>query len=212
MATMHEQICEILGLHPRDWPPDYYSLLGLKRGESDLQLIEQRVHERMRQVRPYQLSYPDQVTDVLNRLAQAYGCLTDQAARQAYDQYLRAPRHSEPDLAQTSPENGLTDPDDPLAWLFGPWDRLAGAESAKAASGHRPHFQDWRVSPPPPRQSDQSQATDAREGERSIPSAPLPPSESGFPRLSFFWKHSELVLVILSLVALIVAVWRQLGP
>ena len=32
---MHEQICQVLGLDARCWPPDHYTLLGLKRGESE---------------------------------------------------------------------------------------------------------------------------------------------------------------------------------
>src|SRR5947208_11988874 len=96
---MHEQICQILGVSAEAWPPDHYALLGLKRGERDRQLIEQRVHQRMQQLRSYQLSYPDQATEAMNRLAQAYGCLTDPAARRAYDELLLTPVRSEKDLA-----------------------------------------------------------------------------------------------------------------
>ena len=116
---MHEQICEILGLAPTAWPPDHYALLGLKRRERDVQLIEQRVHDRMRQVRPYQLSYPEQVTEVMNRLAQAFACLTDPTARQAYDESLQAP-HSQANFASRT-ENGSIDPEDPglAVWSLG---------------------------------------------------------------------------------------------
>jgi len=151
------------------------------------------------------------VTEALNRLARAYSCLTDPAARQAYDQSLRAPAYSEPGLAQATPENGL-DQNDPLAWLFGPWNRMAGPESATAASGRQPHFQDWRVSKPPPRQRKRSPVIDAREEEPAIPSAPSPPTESGLTSSSWLWKHSGVFLVVLSLLALMAAVWRQLHP
>src|SRR5260370_859772 len=86
---IQEQICQILGLAAEDWPPDHYTLLGLKRGESDTQVIEERVHERMQRVRPLQLTYPDQVTEAMNRLAQAFSCLTDSGARKVYDESLR---------------------------------------------------------------------------------------------------------------------------
>ncbi|HKI35254.1 MAG TPA: hypothetical protein VKA46_25580 [Gemmataceae bacterium] len=81
----HELICTWLGLPPGDWPPDHYRLLGLEPGESDCARIEQRVHQRLEAVRRYQLLHPELVTEAMNRLAQAYVCLTDPDARRAYD-------------------------------------------------------------------------------------------------------------------------------
>ena len=81
----HELICTWLGLPPGDWPPDHYRLLDLEPGESDCARIEQRVHDRLEAVRRYQLLHPDLVTEAMNRLAQAYVCLTDPEARRAYD-------------------------------------------------------------------------------------------------------------------------------
>ena len=208
---MHEQICEILGLSPKTWPPNHYALLGLKRGESDGQLIETRVHDRMRQVRPYQLSYPEQVTEVMNRLAQAFACLTDPTARQAYDESLQAPP-SEPGFA-SRPENGSIDPEDPLAWLFGPWERLVDPESSAVSSASRPHFRDWAASAPPPRQKKHAQASEAKgiSGSISAAAAPSTVSEAGITRSSFFLKYSGVLLTILSILALLAAAWRQLG-
>jgi hypothetical protein len=208
---MHEQICEILGLSPKTWPPNHYALLGLKRGESDGQLIETRVHDRMRQVRPYQLSYPEQVTEVMNRLAQAFACLTDPTARQAYDESLQAP-HSEPGFASRT-ENGSIDPEDPLAWLFGPWERLVDPESPAVSSASRPHFRDWAASAPPPRQKKRAQASEANETSASVSGAAAPSigSEAGITRSSFFLKYSGLLLTILSILALLAAAWRQWG-
>ena len=77
----HELICTWLGLPPGDWPPDHYRLLGLEPGESDSPRIEQRVHDRLEAVRRYQVKHPDLVTEAMNRLAQAYVCLTDPDAR-----------------------------------------------------------------------------------------------------------------------------------
>jgi hypothetical protein len=209
---MHEQICQILGLSAEAWPPDHYTLLGLKRGESDRQLIEQRVHERMRQLRTYQLSYPDQATEAMNRLAQAYGCLTDPPARQAYDKSLLAPGRSEKNLPPLV-ENGSIDPTDPLAWLFGPWDRMPSPGSAAAPSGSRPHFRDWAASAPPPQRRQSPTFEANRQGPAVLP-AHLPPeeSDSGTSRAPFFWKHSGKLLVILSLVAFLAAAWRTFGP
>jgi hypothetical protein len=83
-----EVIFTWLGLPPVGWPPDHYQLLGLNQGESDVQRIEQEVHQRMERVRRYQLSHPEQATEVMNRLAQALVCLTDPKGKKAYDAFL----------------------------------------------------------------------------------------------------------------------------
>jgi hypothetical protein len=93
----HEFICSCLQLSPADWPPDHYTLLGLECGESDRQRIERHAEERMEKLRRYQLRHPDQVTDAMNRLAQALVCLTDPAMKQAYDAQLLT-RDSTPPL------------------------------------------------------------------------------------------------------------------
>jgi hypothetical protein len=78
-------ICSWLGLAPGEWPPDHYRLLGLKPGESDVQLIEQHVHQRLDALRGYQVRHPEHATEALNRLAQAFVCLTEPAAKERYD-------------------------------------------------------------------------------------------------------------------------------
>src|SRR5204863_6022003 len=80
-----ELICSALGVRPDQWPPDLYALLGLPPGEVDLAAVEGRVLDRMERLRRYQLAHPDAVTDAMNRLAQALVCLTDPAAKAAYD-------------------------------------------------------------------------------------------------------------------------------
>src|SRR4051812_16656880 len=84
-----EMIGGWLGL-PADaaWPPDHYTLLGLPRGEADTARIEQRVQERLARVRSYQLVSPTAATEAMNLLAQAFCCLTDARAKQAYDAQL----------------------------------------------------------------------------------------------------------------------------
>jgi hypothetical protein len=135
----HERIASWLGLPPGPWPPDHYTLLGLTPGESDVQRIEQQVHERLARVRQQQLANPEQATDAMNRIAQAFVCLTDAKAKQAYDAQLLGrlpplealpapeveaplvPVKEEPPLALAVEESA-----DPLAWLFGPWNGMAG--------------------------------------------------------------------------------------
>ena len=127
----HEMICTWLGLPPDAWPPDHYRLLGLDLGESDVALIEQRVHQKLASVRPYQMMHPDQATEVMNRLAEAFVCLTEPATKTAYDRSLLGTRRVVPPplpLPPVLPAGGsaVTPPAlavprrDPLVWLYTP--------------------------------------------------------------------------------------------
>ena len=129
-----------LGLPPEPWPPDHYTLLGLARGETDVGLIENQVHERLLRLRPYQLNHPEEVTEAMNRLARAFSCLTDPLAKKAYDEGLFAPNST-----VESTDSYV----DPLAWLFGPWSELATPRPAVRAGNQK--LADWREAPPPPR-------------------------------------------------------------
>jgi hypothetical protein len=81
----HDLICAWLGLSEAVWPPTHYQLLDLNAGESDVELIEQRVQQRLDALRCYQCTHPEQATEAMNRLAQAMLCLTDPEAKRAYD-------------------------------------------------------------------------------------------------------------------------------
>ena len=81
----HQIICAWLGTPADRWPPDHYALLGLDPGETRVELIEQHVHERLAKVRCYQISHPEMATEAMNRLAQAFMCLTDPEAKKTYD-------------------------------------------------------------------------------------------------------------------------------
>jgi hypothetical protein len=116
----HELICSWLGLSPEEgWPPDHYRLLGLEPGEDCTDRIEQRVHECLDTVRRYQMTYPEQATEAMNRLAQAFVCLTEPAAKQVYDASVLGKAACtatvEPEALRDSPG-----PDDPLSWLYNP--------------------------------------------------------------------------------------------
>src|SRR4051812_6730532 len=84
----HELICTWLGLPAGVWPPDHYCLLGLTPGEDDVALIEQRVQQCLAAVRGYQMMHPEQATEAMNRLAQAFVCLTEAEAKRQYDANL----------------------------------------------------------------------------------------------------------------------------
>ncbi len=84
-------LCTCLGLPDQTWPPDHYALLGLAAGEEDLARIEQQVQDRMAKLRCYQLSHPEEATEGMNRLAQAFICLTENQLKRVYDQTMTVP-------------------------------------------------------------------------------------------------------------------------
>ncbi len=78
-----EILCTWLGLPKTAWPPDPWTLLGLARGEHDLAAIEERVQDRMTKLRYYQLSHPDEATEGMNRLAEAFVTLAEACSKNA---------------------------------------------------------------------------------------------------------------------------------
>lgn len=72
-----EMLCTWLDLPKAVWPPDAWALLGLPQGDHDLPTLEKRVQDRMAKLRCYQLSYPEEATEGMNRLAEAFVRLTD---------------------------------------------------------------------------------------------------------------------------------------
>jgi hypothetical protein len=114
----HACICDWLGLPDEVWPPDHYRLLGLPPGEGDAARIEQQVHDRLEVVRRYQLLHPEHVTEAMNRLAQAFVCLTDPVAKQAYDAKLFHNSGEQPLVEEAIAETPSADSPDPLAWLY----------------------------------------------------------------------------------------------
>src|SRR5216684_6235565 len=151
----HDLIGSWLQIPSGGWPPDHYTLLGLKRGEGDALRIEQQVFERMEVVRRYQLTHPEPATEAMNRLAQALICLSDPVAKKAYDAQLAGPvpkQASEPGVAPVPPPPtpvSIAEATDPLAWLFGPWN-AANREFPQPAEPPRT-LVDWQMEPPPRR-------------------------------------------------------------
>jgi hypothetical protein len=76
-----EILCTWLGLSKAAWPPDPWTLLALAPGEHDLPTIEQRVQDRIAKLRHYQLSYPEEATEGMNRLAEAFVTLAEACAK-----------------------------------------------------------------------------------------------------------------------------------
>src|SRR5260370_11239662 len=76
-----EMLCTWLSVPKTAWPPDPWTLLGLTRGEHDLGAIEERVQDRMTKLRHYQLSYPEEATEGMNRLAEAFVTLAEACSK-----------------------------------------------------------------------------------------------------------------------------------
>jgi hypothetical protein len=164
----HELICCWLGIPADAWPPDHYRLLGLEPGEGDMGLIEQRVHQRLDAVRRYQMMHPEQATEAMNRLAQAFVCLTDPGAKRAYDLALLGPRAR---VAPPPPPPPLpVEPRDPLVWLYTPG--MTGPRSPVPPPPVRlPPTVRVEDAPPPPAPPPVSEAPPAP------PEPPAPPPE-----------------------------------
>ena len=106
----HELICTWLGLPADEWPPNHYRLLGLAVGESDTHLIEQCVHQRLDAIRRYQMMHPEQATEAMNRLAQAFVCLTEPSAKRLYDTTVLGLSVPEPEPAPEPAVEAVPEP------------------------------------------------------------------------------------------------------
>jgi hypothetical protein len=118
-AMNHELICTWLGLPAEEWPPNHYRLLGLEAGESDTHLIEQRVHQRLDAIRRYQMMHPEAATEAMNRLAQAFVCLTEPTAKRIYDTTVLGLTISQPEPAPEPAVEAVGEPAAPagLNWV-----------------------------------------------------------------------------------------------
>jgi hypothetical protein len=162
-----ELIQSWLELPPGSWPPDHYTLLGLKPGENEPAHVEQQVHERMQRLRTYQLTHPELATEAMNRLAQALVCLTDPEAKKAYDQERQSKQFAGRSAAQTAIAGTGREPaapPAPAAPMGGSAGFPNGASESTAPFALDLKFFDWQTMPPPPRQP-------AEE--------PLPPLDAG---------------------------------
>ena len=75
-----------LGIPPAEQPPTYYRLLGIRREETDAEVIANAADRMMRQLRKYQSGPQATLSQkLLNEVAQAKYCLSDPEKRAAYE-------------------------------------------------------------------------------------------------------------------------------
>jgi hypothetical protein len=180
-----EQICSWLGLPPGEWPPNHYRLLGLEPGESDAGLIEQRVHQRLDAVRRYQMMHPEQATEAMNRLAQAFVCLTEPAAKRRYDVEvlgLAPPAPTAAAVAVAEPPAAASNP--PGGWAAGYSETVTDERPVQACPPTPYPFSDTKVivaatddtvlPPPPVRRAPQTNV-ELPVPELAVPDPAAPP-------------------------------------
>jgi hypothetical protein len=90
MADRFDPYYTWLGIPPEEQPPDHYRLLGVRRFESNDDVIANAADQRMAYVRTFQSGKRSKESQaLLNEIAAARGVLLDQERRPAYDQELR---------------------------------------------------------------------------------------------------------------------------
>lgn len=97
-----------LGIPPDRRPPNHYELLGLDLGEDDAEHIRAASLQRSATVRRYCLGqHGAEATRLLGEIAAAFGCLSDPAAKDAYDRQLTGGESSESDADAPPPVQRL---------------------------------------------------------------------------------------------------------
>ena len=91
MAEPFDPFCEWLAIEPDEHPVDHYRLLGIRRFESNPEMIEAAADERMKIIRTFQTGPRGRFTQpILNALSQARLCLLDPDERATYEDQLRS--------------------------------------------------------------------------------------------------------------------------
>lgn len=89
LFLMFDPLHKWLGIPPREQPPDHYRLLGLKRFESDSEVIDFAADKHLSYLHRFDNGeYAEQAAEVANRVSQARLCLIDPNKRARYDAWL----------------------------------------------------------------------------------------------------------------------------
>jgi len=146
-----------LGIAPEDQPPNHYQLLGVRKFESDEDVLEMASDRQLSHLRTFQSGKHSQLSQkILNEVTIAKICLLTPAKRAAYDERLRAEAPiAAPPAAGTAPDSTL--------------DSAAGSATS-AANAETP------LSAPPPPTASSSDASTGNYAPLSL--APLPTGET----------------------------------
>jgi hypothetical protein len=145
-----ELLCRWLDLPDRTWPPDPHTLLGVSAAERDAAHIERQVHERMTKLRAVQIAHPEEATEGMNRIAQAFvqlmetGAVAAKLSPPAVGSRVQARSGSAAPQGDTVVESAASD-----------------------TSIEQPKKNDWQTAPPPVRR--------VTESGRIVVSAPHSP-------------------------------------
>jgi hypothetical protein len=132
MADRFDCYYKWLGIPPEEQPPDHYRLLGVRRFESDLDVIDNAASRQMAHVRTFQGGPQAALSQkLLNEIARARACLLDGGAKARYDAELARAQgtHSPPGGAKQ--EAAMA----PLAITTRPPPRRGGQRDENKQSG-----------------------------------------------------------------------------
>jgi hypothetical protein len=91
MSDTFDPYLQWLGVPSDEQPADYYRLLGLKRFETNREVICHAADLRMARIRSYENGEHDQHAQrLLGEIAKAVGCLLNPSRKAIYDQDLRS--------------------------------------------------------------------------------------------------------------------------
>jgi hypothetical protein len=166
MSMNREMICSWLGLTDKVWPPDPYALLGLSAEQCNGPAIEKQVHARMAKLRGYQLLHPEEATEGMTRVAQAYIVLFERHGSRTENKPPAPPVTASPPPAAATPPAPASQvysdkaPPPPVAAAAAPARTLSDTAVAQKTRV------DWQAAPPP---------------VRGGPKSPLPAIPVGLP-------------------------------
>jgi hypothetical protein len=153
MADSFDPYYTWLGIPPEEQPADHYRLLGVRRFESNPEVIVNAADQRMVYVRTFQTGKRMKESQrLLNEISAAQLCLVDPSKRKAYDEALQqklAQTNQAATVASVAPVNGS-----PVQSQPGSKSAIRSATPLPVAAPLKPH-----VTPPTP----------------VIPAAPLTP-------------------------------------
>ena len=107
-----------LGIPLHQQPADHYRLLGLERGENDLDVIAHAAEQRTMLLRTLQTGDRAKFAQkLLNEISEARGCLLDAEKKTAYDKFLLVTPQETSSFPEPPPMIHSSESPKPPAWL-----------------------------------------------------------------------------------------------